>query len=341
MNVDEYYLNRAAQLAEMGRHKVCPNPLVGCVIVHKNLIISEGFHQAYGEPHAEVNAIEQVSEMAVLMESIVYVTLEPCSHFGKTPPCADLLISKKVKKVVIGSLDPNPEVNGRGAQKLRDAGINVEVLNHLACTKLNQKFNFYHTYRKTYITLKWAETSDGFLGRLPNDNGSKKISDAVNQIWVHKLRSEHHAILIGTQTAILDNPKLNNRKWIGRSPLVMVLDENLTIPLVSHLFNSERVIIFNSKVNKIEKNIEYRKINFPLICQEFSEVLYQLGIQSVLVEGGAKVLQTFIDWNLWNDIFISLGNENWYKGVKSPNRPKNLSDRYNIGTNSILYYQNK
>jgi len=279
---------------------VSPNPMVGCVIVHEGEIIGEGYHEAFGQSHAEVNAVNSVEKQELLPESTVYVSLEPCAHYGKTPPCASLLIEKKIKKVVIGALDPFIEVAGKGAAMLKQAGIEVEIgLLEKECRAINKRFFTFHTQKRPYIILKWAETADGYMG----GDEPIQISGIAAQRRLHQWRSEEDAFLIGTRTLLEDNPHLSNRLWQGKSPIRIAIDMHLKSaekPL--NFFNrSQRTIILNRFNDDIVRDVEYIRIDNSDPANVM-KVLYQLNIQSVVVEGGAQLLDSFIRQNLFDEI---------------------------------------
>lgn len=291
-NDDIKYMKRCIQLARNGRQNAKPNPMVGAVIVHDGKIIGEGYHVRCGESHAEVNAIASVrsEHLPLLPLSTIYVSLEPCSHYGKTPPCADLLIEKMIRRVVVGCQDPFAKVQGRGIQKLRDAGIEVEVgVCEDECKELNRVFFTFHRFHRPFVTLKWAETSDGNIGRRMADGHCMpiQISGEFTQMLCHKLRAEHDAILVGCNTVVSDNPSLTTRHWIGPNPLRVVLSHRDVNHEGSNVFNDEAETII------VEGTIE-----------EILSRLYERGIQSLLVEGGRTVLQQFIDSELWDEARI-------------------------------------
>jgi len=332
MERDEQWMQRALQLAEYGRGTVSPNPMVGCVVVHHEKIIGEGWHRHFGGPHAEVWAVhdaETRNNEHLLTESTVYVTLEPCSHTGKTPPCADLLVRKKVKRVVICNSDPNPLVSGRGIKRLREAGIEVDcdVLSERGL-ELNKRFFTQVNKNRPYVILKWAETADGFLS---GQNGQPvQITGDLSNVRVHKWRSEEDAILIGYNTAINDNPKLNVRHWKGINPVRIVMDRHLKLPETLHLFDKTQATFVANLRNETssgdfpdryisDKQISYLKLNEG--TNEIEDLLNQLsqrGIQSVLVEGGAVILQSFLDSGLWDEIRRCQGTLVLNHGVSAP-----------------------
>ena len=320
------FMERALALAAMGLGKTSPNPMVGAVIVYNGEIIAEGFHEAYGQAHAEVNAINQViakyplNVNEILAESTIYVSLEPCSHFGKTPPCVDLLIKYQLKHVVIGCQDPFDAVNGKGIQKLKDAaGITVHYpFLEKECLSINKRFFTYHLKQRPYIILKWAQSADGFMG-LKNERTA--ISNEESLRISHQWRSSEDAILIGTQTAIVDNPSLTSRNVNGKNPIRIIIDKDLKIPNSHHIFNSDApTIIFNANRTETVGNIQYIGIEFlGLLPQMMLYQLYILGIQSIIIEGGAYTLNEFIKYNLWDEARIITATNLYLKnGVKSP-----------------------
>jgi diaminohydroxyphosphoribosylaminopyrimidine deaminase/5-amino-6-(5-phosphoribosylamino)uracil reductase len=343
--MEEKYMLRALQLAEIGRGQVSPNPMVGCVIVHNDQIIGEGWHQKYGTWHAEVNAVNSVKDPSKLSESTVYVTLEPCSHFGKTPPCADLLVQHNVKKVVICNDDPFPLVAGKGIEKLRNAGIEVEKgLLAEKGRELNARFFTYVEKKRPYIILKWAETADGFIAG--ENYAPIKISNALSHKLVHKWRTEEDAIMVGTNTARYDNPKLNVREWQGaKDPIRIVVDRKLQLDPSLNLFdNTQDTWIFNEQVDKIENKNIYIKVAFgELFIENFLQALYQRKIQSVYVEGGTTLLQSFIDANLFDEIRVFRSPKQLYKGIEAPTLPKNIDmvEKQNLLGDELTIYKHR
>lgn len=317
-HVDEVFMQRAMELARLGAGYVSPNPLVGCVIVHDGKIIGEGWHQQYGGPHAEVHAINDVSNKDLLQESTVYVTLEPCSHFGKTPPCADMLITHKVRKVVVANVDPNPLVNGDGLNKLRKSG--AEVITGILDKKgreLNRRFLIYVEKQRPYITLKWAESADGFIARKNFD--SKWISDEFSRQLVHKWRTEEDAVLVGMRTAQYDNPQLNVRDWTGRNPVRIVIDRFLKLSEKLNLFDgSQKTLCYNLLKHEELHNISLVRINEQNFLAEIMHDLYNKKIQSLIVEGGAQTLQAFIDAGLWDEARVFVSPQKFDGGIKAP-----------------------
>jgi diaminohydroxyphosphoribosylaminopyrimidine deaminase / 5-amino-6-(5-phosphoribosylamino)uracil reductase len=303
-------MHRCLELASLGAGYVSPNPMVGAVLVHNGRIIGEGYHQHYGEAHAEVNCIASVMEAdrGLIKESTLYVSLEPCAHFGKTPPCADLIIKYKIPRVIIGCRDPFKEVDGKGIDKLKAAGIDTELgILEDKCKELNKRFFLFNTKHRPYIVLKWAQTADGVIS-----SGNEQrllISNEYSNRLVHKWRSEDAAILVGTNTALLDNPELTTRLWEGKSPLRLVLDMDLRLPSSLKIFNdSAGTIIFNSLRHEEKGNLLYYQLSKTgNVIHQMMKALYQLRIQSVLVEGGAKLLQSFIDERLWDEARVITG----------------------------------
>jgi diaminohydroxyphosphoribosylaminopyrimidine deaminase / 5-amino-6-(5-phosphoribosylamino)uracil reductase len=317
-HTDELFMQRAFELSLLGRGYVSPNPLVGCVVVHDNKIIGEGWHRKYGEAHAEVNALASVQDKSLLAQSTVYVTLEPCSHFGKTPPCADLLVSNKVKRVVVANLDSNPLVAGQGIKKLRDAGIEVVtgVLDKQG-RELNKRFFTFIEKKRPYIILKWAETSDGFIARENHD--SKWISDEHSRQLNHKWRTEEDAILVGAKTAQFDNPQLNVRDWTGRDPVRIVIDRFLKLNDKLHLFDrKQKTIVYNVLRHEEHENLLFMRIEERDFLNELIKDLYKQKIQSVIVEGGAYTIQSFIEADLWDEARIFQSPKTFGKGISAP-----------------------
>lgn len=311
-------MRRAIELAELGMGNTSPNPMVGCVIVHQDQVIAEGYHEYYGGPHAEPNAISKVNDQNILNEATVYVTLEPCAHFGKTPPCANLLVEKGVKEVVIGAVDTNPLVGGKGMEILRKAGI--QVISGILESEVrfqNRRFFTYIEKQRPYIILKWAQTQDGFVARENYD--SKWISNAYSRQLVHRWRTEEDAIMVGTNTARYDNPKLDVRDWVGKNPIRIVIDRMLQLSQELALFDqSQSTICLNLVKNEISKNLEYVKLDPDFSLENLLQALYQRKIQSVIVEGGTFLLQKLIDAELWDEARVFTGQINFEKGIPAP-----------------------
>lgn len=333
-------MKRAIDLALNGLGKVSPNPLVGCVIVHNKKIIGEGWHEVFGGNHAEVQAINSVENKDLLKESTLYVTLEPCSHFGKTPPCSDLIIKHNIPKVIICNNDPFDEVNGKGIHNLKKAGTKIEIgiLEDLGL-KINNRFFTSIKKKRPYITLKWAQTNDGFVARKNFD--SKWISNELSRKFVHKLRADEDAILVGYNTVKHDNPTLNVRDWVGENPLRIVIDENLELNKDLNIFDGTiDTVCYNSKESKTSNNLEYKKIDFNNLEENILTHLKELEIQSVIIEGGAKTIQKFIDNNLWDEANVFIGNEKFEDGIKCPKISIEPFEEHNLLEHKLKIYKN-
>lgn len=318
MTADEKYMQRAMELGQLGLGHVSPNPLVGCVIIHDDAIIGEGWHQQYGAAHAEVNAINSIENKSLLARSTVYVNLEPCAHTGKTPPCADLLVKSKVKRVVIANEDPNPLVNGKGIRKLLDANIEVEIgVSAAAGSQLNKRFFTYMRNKRPFVILKWAQTADGFLARENFD--SKWISNEYSRQLVHKWRAEEDAVLVGFNTAANDNPQLTVRDWKGRNPLRIVLDSQLQLNRSLHLFDqTQETICYNLLKNEELPNLTFIKVEKENWVDGLLTNLYERKIQSVIVEGGAKTLNLFLRTGQWDEARIFTSSKTFGNGIQAP-----------------------
>ena len=313
------------QIAKNGIGTARPNPSVGAVIVHQDIIIGEGFTAPYGGNHAEVNAINSVEDKALLKEATLYVTLEPCSHFGKTPPCADLIVKHALKQVVIGCLDTNGLVSGKGIEYLKNANIHVILgVLEVECSMHHKRFFTVQEKKRPYVILKWAETKDGFVAPITKvENKPVFISNTYSQQLVHKLRSTEHAILVGTNTVLADNPKLNVRSWSGENPVRVVLDSTLRVPENSNVLDgSVKTICITatgSKKRAPKENVIFEEIDFSEnIAKQICVVLERHNIQSIIIEGGARTLQTFIDENLWDEALVFIGDTCFQEGVKAP-----------------------
>ena len=322
MTKDEKYIARCIQLAKNGLCNAAPNPMVGAVIVHNDTIIGEGYHIRCGEAHAEVNAVRSVKDKSLLKESTIYVSLEPCSHHGKTPPCADLIINKGIPRVVVGCQDPFSLVAGRGIAKLREAGIEVKVgVLEEECRQLIRCFVTFNTLRRPFITLKWAESADGFIDLHRTEGHPYIFSSPLSSMLVHKRRAEHSAILVGRRTALLDNPSLTTRNWYGKNPVRMVIDKDLTLPKHLALFDgSVRTLVFTQRENTSNRpNVEHIRLDFKIdILPQIMEVLYKEKLQSLMVEGGSILLQSFIDAGCWDEAYIEQSDAHLKDGVKAP-----------------------
>ncbi len=327
MNIHEKYIKRCIQLAKNGLGTTCPNPMVGCVIVCDDKIIGEGYTSPYGGNHAEVNAIESVKDKSLLESAVLYVSLEPCNHFGKTPPCSNLIVYSKLSKVVIGIVDNNSLVAGKGVEHLKENGIDVVVgVLETECREINKRFFTFHQKKRPYIILKWAETKDGFIDKKRDKNSIKEptwISNKYAQQLVHKWRSEEQSILVGTNTVIEDNPRLNVRSWHGENPIRLVLDNSLRIPHDVNVFDSSvKTLVFtNSKIlfDDEKENVQLELLDYAKkVPEQICDILFRNEIQSIIIEGGAQTLQSFINANLWDEARIFIGDKIFKEGLKAP-----------------------
>ncbi|WP_312764542.1 bifunctional diaminohydroxyphosphoribosylaminopyrimidine deaminase/5-amino-6-(5-phosphoribosylamino)uracil reductase RibD [Epilithonimonas sp.] len=343
MKNDEFYIKRCIELAEKALGQTYPNPLVGSVIVHNDKIIGEGFHKKAGEPHAEINAINSVKDKDkhLIPESTIYVSLEPCAHFGRTPPCSLKIVELGFKKVVIGAMDSHDKVNGKGKKIITDAGIEVvsEVFED-ECRELNKRFFTYHEKKRPYIVLKWAQSADGFM-----DKNFKpiQISNSLSKQFVHQMRSEEHAILIGKNTAFHDNPSLTVREIEGKNPIRILIDFNLEVPIDFKIYNNEaKTIIFNSIKDSKENHLKFIKIEKENSIDQILEKLYELQIQSVIIEGGRFTLQQFIDENIWDETII-FKNPNLYleNGTEAPNFDLIPQKTEKLRDTEVLFFKNQ
>lgn len=347
MNIHEKYIKRCIELAKNGFGTTYPNPMVGSVIVCEDKIIGEGWHKKAGEPHAEVNAVKSVKDKSLLKKATIYVSLEPCSHFGKTPPCCDLIIANEIPNVVVGTVDPNEKVAGNGIKKLIAAGANVTVgILEKECNELNKRFFTFHQKKRPYIILKWAESQNGFLAPEKITNPERRpvwITNTFSRQLVHKWRSEEQAILVGTQTVIDDNPRLNVRDWSGNNPVRVVLDQNNRISKESFIFDdSVKTIVFTKSENIISaENTIFEVIDFNQnIVPQILGILYQNQIQSIIIEGGLQTLQTFIDQDIWDEARIFIGNTTFEKGTKAPIIQKKNATKTYIQSDELIYIRN-
>lgn len=345
MNTHEKYMQRCIELAQKGKKDVAPNPMVGCVIVHDSNIIGEGYHQKYGEAHAEVNAINSVKNKNLLKKATLYVNLEPCSHFGKTPPCADLIIEHKIPYVVIGTIDSHAKVCGQGIAKLIKAGIDVKTgIMENECKELNKRFFTFHEKKRPYIILKWAQTSDGFIDAERNHENQQalKITNEQSNLLSHEWRSHEQAIMVGKNTALLDNPRLTTRNVAGKNPLRITTDKNLNIHKDYYLLDkSTPTLIFTSIEKHSENNLEYVKIDFDkAIIPQILNVLYSKNIQSLIVEGGYNVLKSFISEGYWDEARIFISEQKIHKGINSPEINGKLISKETIENDTLMIYSN-
>ncbi|MCB0492307.1 MAG: bifunctional diaminohydroxyphosphoribosylaminopyrimidine deaminase/5-amino-6-(5-phosphoribosylamino)uracil reductase RibD [Cyclobacteriaceae bacterium] len=337
---DKFYMLRAMELAKNGIGQVSPNPLVGCVVVHEDKIIGEGWHRKYGEAHAEVNAINAVADKSLLKDSVVYVNLEPCAHTGKTPPCADLLIKHQVSRVVIANVDPNPLVAGKGISKLKEAGIEVitKVLEDEG-HELNKRFFAFLKYKRPFIILKWAKTSDGFIARENFD--SKWISNEYSRKLVHKWRTEEDSILVGYNTAVHDNPKLTARDWTGRNPVRIVIDPKLNLDSSLNLFDGATpTICYNTLKQEVKGNLEYHLLKKERLLQDMLTDLFNRSIQSLFVEGGAQTIKTFLTSNVWDEARVFTSEQSFEHGIEAQIIKKEPWSSEMIGNDELNIYSN-
>ena len=347
-DIDAVFMRRCLQLASLGRGHVSPNPMVGAVVVCDGKIIGEGYHREYGQPHAEVNAIAAVDDETLLPKSTLYVSLEPCSHYGKTPPCAELIVNKQIPKVVVGCLDPFPAVSGRGVTRLRDAGIAVVtgVLEE-ECRSLNRTFMMAQTEHRPFVTLKWAQSADGYIDRLRDPSEpAARISDAVSSVWVHRLRAEVDAVLVGTDTVIADNPSLTTRFWYGRSPRRIVLDRQGRIPASARVYTDGLptlvVVSEGACRTPLPQGVERLVLPFDdMFIPNLLGELHARHIQHLLVEGGARLLQSFIDKDCWDEARVETGRMLLASGVVAPRHDRLPSCTEYIGASRIDWYENR
>lgn len=347
MEQHEPFMKRCIELAALGMGAVSPNPAVGAVIVHEGRIIGEGYHGKYGESHAEVNAIRHVFENRedaenLLKGSAMYVSMEPCAHFGKTPPCADLIIRNSIPRVIVGCRDPFTNVNGKGIEKLRDAGIEViEGVLAEQCISLNKRFFTRIRKQRPYIILKWAQTADKFFA--PADGNQRWITSALSKQVVHQWRSIEDAVLVGKNTALHDNPQLNVRDWSGRDPLRIIIDRNLELPPHLHVFDqSQDTIVFNALKTEITGRIKYLELEDfdKLLPQLICYQLYLMDIQSLIIEGGAKTLNLFIKAGLWDEARVFTGRQVWGNGIPAPVLNAPPSETLSSGPDILEVWQN-
>lgn len=347
MTSDEKYISRCIQLAKNALGKTYPNPMVGCVIVHDGKIIGEGFHLKAGEPHAEVNAINSVEDKGLLPKSTIYVSLEPCSHYGKTPPCSDLIIHHNIKNVVIGTQDPFAKVNGLGIKKLLSAGCNLKVgVCEQDCFELNKRFFTFHEKQRPYIILKWAESHDGFLSPYTYDNFDSKapvwLSNSYSKQLVHQWRAEEEAILVGTHTALMDNPELSVRQSSGKNPVRILIDKNLRVSSTYKIFNkASKTIVFTQKEKENQDHISYCKVDFSSnIVPQILKELYKRDIQSLIVEGGQYTLQSFINAQLWDEARVFDVPVQFKGGTAAPQFSFKAENTLKMKDNTLSFFYN-
>lgn len=356
LSKDKMYMARCLELALNGQGNVSPNPMVGALILYNDLIIGEGYHIKYGESHAEINAINSVKDKSLLKQSTLYLSLEPCSHFGKTPPCVDTIIAMGIPKVVVATIDFNPKVNGRGVEYLRKAGVEVVVgVLEEEARDLNRRFFTYQIKKRPYIILKWAQTIDGFIDavRGPSDPIAPVwITNELSRSLVHRWRSEEQAILIGTKTVEKDNPKLNVRDWSGRTPTRVIIDRKLRLPIEANVFDGcipTLLFIGNNATASVRKaqfaaipNLEIISIDFARGMElQLLKELYDRNINSVMIEGGAIIINSFVQQNLWDEARVFVGNQFFYDGVKAPVFARELFSYDELGDSKLFTYRNK
>lgn len=358
MNIHEKYIKRCIEIGKNGLGTTAPNPMVGCIIVHNQLIIGEGFTSPYGGAHAEVNAIRSVKNKNLLSKATLYVTLEPCSHFGKTPPCADTIIKFKIPRIFIGTMDTHSNVAGKGIEKLKASGcqVTVGVLENEVKAHHKRFFTF-HNKKRPYIILKWAETADGFIAPSTRDEQKPVwITNELSRQLVHKWRAEEHAILVGTNTVIEDHPSLTTRDWYGKNPIRVVLDKNSRIPKEAVVFDNQvKTIVISRKPRNgsSETEAHLKAMNHPSpeleflnwdltakIAQQICTILFNHDINSVIIEGGRQTLQTFIDENLWDEARVFKSDTHFTTGTKAPYFFKNLHSEEKTSNNTLKIYKN-
>lgn len=346
MNYELKYMQRCLQLAQYGNGYVAPNPMVGAVLVCDDEIIGEGFHHRFGEPHAEPNAISSVKNPDLLKQSTLYVNLEPCSHYGQTPPCADLIVKSNIPRVVIGTLDPNPKVAGRGVEILRKAGIEVTVGVLIEeCRELNKRFFIFQEQKRPYVLLKWAQTQDGFIDRKRDDATEPplQISNAITKQLTHRMRSENQAIMVGANTVLLDNPTLTVRNWSGKSPIRIAIDRLARIPANYNLLDGSVPTIVFTEIEKPNRtHVEFIKIDFETDkLRNILQKIYERNIHSVMVEGGAQILTGFIQSGLWDEANVEVSLQQIGDGVAAPVLPVQPISRKSFDDHDWLFYKNK
>lgn len=333
-------MRRCLELAAMGRYSVAPNPMVGCVIVEDDRIIAEGYHRQYGDAHAEIEAINQLSPGYDLSKASIYVSLEPCSHHGKTPPCVDQIILRKPSKVIVATKDPNPKVSGTGIERLLDAGIDVEIGTLADEAHILNKFFFtYHEKKRPYVTLKWARSNNGFIGKrdsqiwLTGDNAAR---------LVHKWRAGHMSIMVGAKTVLTDQPRLNVRHWKGKDPIRVLLDAELDVPEDHSFYQAKvRTIVFNFREAKSDQNVEWIKINAELpVSPQVLEELAKQQIISLLVEGGAKTLDAFVQESCWDEAYELVAQKDIQGDIPAPNLHLESANKIQLGDDECITYKN-
>ena len=336
-------MKRCLELAALGLGKTYPNPMVGSVIVHNGEIIGEGWHHKSGEAHAEVNAVASVKDKSLLKDSTIYISLEPCAHYGKTPPCAELIIKHQIPNVVVGCVDSFSEVSGKGIEMMQKAGSTIKVgVLEKECKASHKRFFTFHQKNRPYIILKWAETKDGFIAPLEQESGKPFwITSSESKKLVHKWRTEEASILVGTNTAEKDNPALTARLWEGNQPLRLVIDRNLRLMDSLQVFDdSAKTLVFTEKSMENSGSTTYQNIAFSQFQKEVMDELYKRNIHSVIIEGGSETLQSFIDANLWDEARVFVGDQNLEKGITAPILNGKLMNEEKVSTDMLKWYSN-
>jgi len=356
LSIDKMYMSRCLELAQNGQGNVAPNPMVGALIVHNGRIIGEGYHIKYGDIHAEIAAINSVKDKSLLKESTLYLSLEPCSHFGKTPPCTDTIIAVGIPRIIIATIDVNPKVMGRGIEILRKAGREVIVgVMEDEARDLNRRFFTFQTKKRPYIILKWAQTLDGFIdaNREPEEQIAPIwITNELSRSLVHRWRSEEQAILIGTKTVEKDNPKLNVRDWSGRTPTRVIIDRKLRLPIDANVFDGSipTLLFIGNNATAFVRKSQFAAIpNLEIISIDFAKgmemqllkELYDRNINSVMIEGGAIIINSFVQKNLWDEARVFIGNQFFYDGVKAPSFAREPYSYDELGDSKLFTYRNK
>lgn len=342
---DEFYMQRCLQLAKLGAGNVAPNPMVGAVLVHEGRIIGEGYHRQYGYAHAEVNCVRSVKQedQSLIPASTMYVSLEPCAHYGKTPPCAELIVSQRIGEVVIGCVDTFSKVAGKGIAMLKEAGITVRTgVLEAACRQLNDRFFTYHEQQRPYIILKWAQSAAGYMAAA--DGSPVKISNGLTDRLVHRWRSEEMGIMVGTNTAVADNPRLNNRLWTGKDPIRIVIDRSLKTPRHYHLWNDQIPTLFiTAEATATAGQTEMITADFQqALLPQLMTLLHERKILSILVEGGPYILNQFIAAGLWDEARVIIGSHSQPDGVEAPVLAHALlTEETLLEGDRILYYRNR
>ena len=336
-------MKRCLELAALGLGKTYPNPMVGSVIVHQGKIIGEGWHQKAGKAHAEVNAVASVKDKSLLKDSTIYISLEPCAHYGKTPPCAELIVKYQIPNVVVGCVDSFSEVSGKGIEMMKNAGAKVVVgVLEEECKESHRRFFTFHEKKRPYIILKWAETQDGFIAPLEQEIGKPFwITSSESKKLVHKWRTEEASILVGANTAKKDNPSLTARLWDGEQPLRLLIDRNLRLKNSLQVFDdSAKTLVFTEISKENSGSTAYQKIDFSCLKQDLMSELYKRNIHSVIIEGGKETLQSFIDDNLWDEARVFVGVVKLEKGISAPVLNIKPKSEEKVSTDVLSWYHN-